>query len=222
MESFGKIVCSKLDEVWVSLQEVHGKPHLEFRIYSTPPPGAPAPIPRREAIALPIDQLPNLLRVLTHAQELCISRGLLYAPAPASVVTMQDGLSVSLPQRERTTKARQHPRVPVQVPVECRLVEPEKFWPASSVSGEIRDLSLGGAQVWLRQRFPRFKDVNVACIVDGKGFQARAQVVSVELESHKDPQTGLHRHGLRWVAMEPRARQILTDVISHRSKGGAP
>ncbi|HSB69129.1 MAG TPA: PilZ domain-containing protein [Candidatus Methylomirabilis sp.] len=222
MEHFGKIACSKLAEVWVSLQEVQGKPHLVLRIYDTPPPGAPSPIPRREAIALPIDQLPILLRVLTHAQEICMSRGLLYAPATTSVVVMQDGVAVSLPLQERTTKARQHTRVPVQVPVECRLVEPDKFWPDKSVSGEIRDLSLGGAQVWLRKRFPRFKEVSVACIIDGKGFQARAQVVSVELESHKDPETGLHRHGLRWVAMEPKAREVLTEVISRRSKGGPP
>jgi PilZ domain-containing protein len=220
MERLGRVVCSQQEEIWVSLLEVQGRPHLEFRIYGASGPSNASPVPRGEAIVLPIDQIPGLLRVLTSAQEVCMNRGLLYDPRPASVVTMEQGDAVSMPLAQRASAARRDPRLPLQLRIECRLVDPEKFWPSSPVVGEIRDISLGGAQVWLLQRLPRYKQVDVAVVIDGKGFQARAKIVSVDLESQKDPKTGLHRHGLRWAGMEPKAREILTEAIANRSKGG--
>jgi len=220
MERLGRVVCSQQEEIWVSLLEVQGRPHLEFRIYGTSGPGNASPAPRREAIVLPIDQIPSLLRALTSAQEVCMSRGLLYDPRPGAVVTMDRGDAVTMPLSRRASAARRDPRVPLQLRIECRLVDPDKFWPTNPVSGEIRDISLGGAQVWLLQRLPRFKQVDLGLVIDGKGFQARAHIVSVDLESQKEPTTGFHRHGLRWAGMEPKAREILAEAIASRSKGG--
>ncbi len=100
-------------------------------------------------------------------------------------------------------------------------MSPDRFWPTKPLSGEIRDISAGGAQVWLLQRLPRFKQVDVAFSIDGRGFQGRAEIISVELEARRDPQTGQHRHGLRWVAVEPKAREILSGAIAKRSRGSS-
>ena len=220
MEHLGKVPCNSLEEVWVSLLEIQGKAHLEFRVRAISASGKTSPLSAREAILLPIDQLQSLLRLLTQIRELCIKRGLLYEPGPASAVTMQQGESIALPLQRRATTARRDPRIPLRLPVECRLVEAEGIRPTKPVSGEIRDISLRGAQVWLPQRLPRFKQVDVAGLLDGSGFHARAQVVSVELESNRDPTTGFHRHGLQWVAMEPKPREILSTAIASRSEGG--
>ena len=217
MEHLGKIACSQLEEIWISLQEIQGRPHLEFRSYGTASPGKTAPMARREPIALPIDQLPNFLRLLTQAQEECVRRGLLYVPPPESGVTMERGDSFVTPLAKRTTSARRDLRVSVQLPIECRLVDPERFWPATPLNGEIRDMGAGGAQVWLPQRLPRFKQIDVSLVIDGMGFQARAEIVSTDLESKKEANTGFHRHGLRWVAMVPKSKDVLMEAVAKRS-----
>ncbi|HSB72879.1 MAG TPA: PilZ domain-containing protein [Candidatus Methylomirabilis sp.] len=220
MEHVGKIPCSPLEEVWVSLGEVQGKPQLELQLRSASAPDSSTLLPQHEGILLPVDQLPSLLRLLARAREVCISRGLLSDPDLASIVTMEQGESIVLPLQRRAIVARRDLRIPLRLPVECRLVDPEGMRPAKPVSGEVRDISLRGAQVWLPQRLPRFKQVDVGVLLDGRGFLARATIVNVELESNRDPTTGYHRHGLKWVAMEPTPREILTAAIAKRSEGG--
>ncbi len=216
MDRLGKVVGSSLEEVWVSLQEVKGRPHLELRVYKTPPNGEAAPQTGREPLLLPVEQLPHLLRVLTQAKELCVNRGMLYDPRPATAVIMDGGNAITIPLAIRSTEARHEPRVRLHLPAECRLVNPDRVWPTKPLSGEIRDISKGGAQVWLPQRLPRFKQVDVALAIDGRGFQGRAEIVSVEMETKRDPQTGCHRHGLRWIAVEPKAMEILSGAIARR------
>jgi hypothetical protein len=131
---------------------------------------------------------------------------------------MERGSLVATPLAKRTASARRDLRVSVQLPIECRLVDPEKFWPTAGVRGQIRDLRTGGAQIWLPQRFPRFKQVDVSLIIDGKGFQGRAEIVSVDAESKKEPKTGFLRHGLRWVAMVPKSKEILREGVAKRSQ----
>ncbi len=219
MDRVGKIVGRSPEEVWVSLQEVHGRPHLELRVYQTPPGGDAAPLPGREPVLLPIEQLPHLLRVLTRAEELCVSRGFLNDSRPPAAVVMERGNVLAIPLATRAAEARREPRVPVHTRAECRLVNPDRFWPTKPLAGEMRDLSKGGGQVWLPQRLPRFKQVDVALVIDGRGFQGRAEIVSVELETKRDPQTGYHRHGLRWIAVEPKAMEILSGALAKRMAG---
>jgi len=47
----------------------------------------------------------------------------------------------------------------------------------------------------------------------GVTFQARAEVVTLEIEAKKEPKTGYHRHGLKWVVLDPKARAALSKVI---------
>jgi c-di-GMP-binding flagellar brake protein YcgR len=218
MEPFGKLPCNALEEVWVSLRESLGKASLELRVCTLAPAGKTSPRSDREAILLPIDQLPRLLELLTQVRQICISRGYLYESVSASVVTMQHGESVVLPLQRRTTVARRDPRIPMRLAVDCRVVEAEGILSTRRVSGEIRDISLRGAQIWLPQRLPRFKTVDIAGLLDGSMFQARAQVVNIQPEALRDPATGCHRHGLQWVSMEPRPRALLTTAIARRSE----
>jgi c-di-GMP-binding flagellar brake protein YcgR len=220
MEPFGKLPCNALEEVWVSLRESQGEASLELQVRTPTTSGKTSPLWDREGILLPIDQLPRLLELLTQVREVCINRGYLYESGPGSVVTMQHGESVVLPLQRRTTVARRDPRIPVRVPVECHVVGAEGIPSTRRVSGEIRDISLHGAQVCLPQRLPRLKQVDVAGLLDGGPFQARAQVVNLQSEAHRDPATGLHRHGLQWVAMEPTSRALLTTAIARRSESG--
>ena len=219
MEHVGKVPCGPLEEVWVSLGEVHGKPQLELRIRGASAPDKAPLLPEHQGILLPVDQLPSLLRLLTRLREVCVTRGLLSDTGQASVVMMEQGDSIVLPLQKRAIVARRDPRMPLRLPVECRLVDTEGFRPLKPISGEIRDISLHGGQVWLPRRLPRFTHVDIAGLLDGKGFQARAQVVNVEPESKRDPTTGYYRHGLKWVAMEPKPREILTAAIAKRSEG---
>lgn len=218
MEHLGKVPCNPLEELWISLREVQGKAHLELRIRTISASGKTPPLLEREPILLPISQLQSLLQLLTQAREFCVSRGILYEAGPATLVTMEHGESIAVSLEKRGISVRRDPRIPVRLSVECRLVESEGTRPAKPVSGEIRDISIRGAQVWLPQRLPRFKHVDVSGLLDGKGFQARAQIANVGLEANRDPTTGFHRHGLQWVAMEPKQREILTTAITKRSK----
>jgi hypothetical protein len=106
----------------------------------------------------------------------------------------------------------------VNVPVQCRLLDSSDFWGSKPVAGEMKDIGLGGAQVWLPRRFPRFKEISVSMILDGKAFHARAEIVSLDLESKTDPKSGFHRHGLRWVSMEAKVQELLADLISRQTK----
>jgi hypothetical protein len=220
MEHLGKVICSPLGEIWVSLQEVRGGAQLELRMHGTSSAGKPSSLSGIDAIRLPVDQLPHLLQVLTQVREVCINRGHLYEPGAATTVTMEQGTPVALPLAHRTAPGRRDPRVSLELPVECRLVDPERFWPSPPVAGELRDISLRGAQIWLPRRLPRFRQVDISTMVDGTSFQARATIVSVELETKREPATGLHRHGLQWAAVEPKARELLTAVLAKRAAGG--
>ncbi len=218
MEQFGKIPCGPLEEVWVSVQEVQGKAQLELQVHRIPTTGAAATRPQGDAIRIPVDQLLPLLQVLNHVREICANRG--YLSEPASAGTPEQGEPAAPPILPRTPSGRQHPRMPVKLPVECRVVDAERFWPTPLVAGELHDISLGGAQAWLPKRLPRFRKVDIAGELDGKPFQARATIVSVGLESQQDPVTCFHRHGLQWVAMEPRSHELLVAALAQLSEGG--
>ncbi len=87
------------------------------------------------------------------------------------------------------------------------------FWPAKPVNGEARDVSIGGAQVWLAKRLPRFKQADVFMVIEGMIFRARAEIAGVELERNREVKGGYYRHSLRWVVMEAHAKEALSKVV---------
>ena len=215
MEKLGSMVCNALEEIRVSLRDVRGESHVEFRVYGRSRSGEQDPLPGREAISLPVGLLPALLRVLTQAQDLLIKRGLIHIPSPAEATVMDGGvpITVGLAGPPGRRDSRQYPRVPLSVPVECRAVDPESFWPSKPVNGEAKDVSIGGAQVWLAKRLPRFKQADVFMVIEGMIFRARAEIVGVELETNKETKGGNYRHSLRWVTMEAHAKAALSRLV---------
>ena len=110
--------------------------------------------------------------------------------------------------------SRRHPRVQLCVKVECRLMNPEKFWPGPPFQGEITDVSIGGAKVWLPQRLPLFKEIQVTAVVEGRLFRARAEVVGADARVQRDARTTRCRHSLRWVLMDAHSKEILSRVVA--------
>ncbi len=215
MEKVGQIQRNQLEDVWVSLCEFHGEPHLELRVYPRAALSDSYPLPRQEGIVLPINLLPDLLRVLMQAQELLLMRGLLHVPSPTSGTTLDRGepTTVRLAPRPGPQPRRRHPRVPVNLPVKCHPLGPGNMKAGMPLSGEIKDVSLGGAQIWLPKRLPRYSRLEVAAVIEGIGFRVQAEVVGVEIEAKRDAKTGYHRHSLQWVAMDATAKAVLSKVL---------
>jgi hypothetical protein len=100
----------------------------------------------------------------------------------------------------------------VKISVECRLLDPTTFRPGKWVAGEITNLSVGGAEVWLDERFPRFRQVEVFGEVDGTVLRGRGEIVGADL-LRTAPRNGRHRHSLRWVGMDTFAKSALSRLV---------
>jgi hypothetical protein len=214
-ERLGSMVKNRLEEIWVSVREIQGEANVELRVHGRSVSGKEEPLPGREAITLPVGLLPVLLRVLTQAQDVLIKRGLIYTPSPAEAIVVEDGLPITVRMADAAAgrKSRLYPRMSLSVPVECRVIDPDSFWPAKPVNGEAKDVSIGGAQVWLSKPLPRFKQVEVFMVIEGMPFRARAEIAGVELEAKKEAKSGYYRHSLRWVTMEAHAKEVLSKVV---------
>jgi hypothetical protein len=126
----------------------------------------------------------------------------------------------SLPSRR---DSRKHPRVLLTLPVECRLMNPEKCWPGRPLQGEITDVSIGGAKVWLPQRLPLFQAIEVTALIGGRLFRARGEIVGADTQAQKDVRITRCRHSLRWVLMDAHSKDTLSCVVPVRgSEPGKP
>jgi hypothetical protein len=175
--------------------------------------------PGKERLAVPLDLLPTLVKTLTKAQDTLANRGLLYIPPTATTTHMERGdlLALGAEERPRSQAARKHPRVPLKVRGECRLLDKKNFWPGKPVVGEVLNVSAGGAQVCLPQRFPRFSHVELFMVVDGMIFRGRAEVAGADAALQSGPASGQVRHNLRWVSLEGPARDVLAKVVASRA-----
>jgi hypothetical protein len=230
-EKLGQVSRSAFEDIWVSLRDIHGEPHVELRVYSRGSPFDATPLPGLEEIVVPVNQLPALLRELREAQELLSQRGLIQLPstAPTTLREREEPITVGWeapptggPTETVTVRRapppdrkdpRQYPRVPLNLPVECRLVDPDSFWPGKPITGEILDVSLGGAKVGLPQPLPRYGQVEVFVMIKGSLFRARAEIVGAERERKKDLKGRYYRHSLRWVMIDAQAQVALSKVV---------
>jgi hypothetical protein len=80
--------------------------------------------------------------------------------------------------------------------------------------GEIRDLSLGGAQAWLPSRVGLFQRVDVAALIDGEPFRARAEIVGADLPKRNQPGAAYLRHSFRWVEIGSEAKDVLSRTVT--------
>jgi hypothetical protein len=200
-ETLGQLALNSLEALKLSLITIRGEPHVELRVWEHTAPGNAGGLPGERAIALPLNLFPDLLRVMTEAKDVLATR-----PPTLPTITPR---AAAPPGR---TDSRKAPRLHLSLPVECRLLDPTSFWPGKWVSGEIKDLSLGGAQVWLPDRFPCFKQIEVFCRIEGTAFRGRAEIVGAD-PLKKAPRNGRYRHSLRWVGMDPRVKSALTKLV---------
>ncbi len=218
VEKLGQISRNQLEDIRLSLTEIRGEPHLELRVYVRSAPGDDKPMLGREGIVFPVRFLPDVQRMLTQAQELLLKRGLIYVPAPTVVQERGVPTIVRSATAPRPQASRRSTRVPVKFPVQCRPVHRGASQPGKPVSGEMRDVSIEGAGVWLAERLPRFEQVEVSAVIEGTAFRAIAEVVTLDLEAKKEPKTGYHRHGLKWAVLDPAAKAVLSKVVPEPSQ----
>lgn len=204
---------NQFEDISLSLWDVHGAPHVELRVYRRAArPGADT-LPRTEGISVPVDVLPDLLRMLEQTQERLIRQGLVHLQSSAAVTTTMEGgemvpLGISVP-RSRRGDCRRESRTALEVPAGCRLLDATDSHPSEPLIGEIKDVSQGGAQLWLPRRLPLYSRVEVFMQIGGLNFQGRAQVVGAEVH----PKNGRYRHGLRWLNLNPEAKVVLSKIL---------
>jgi hypothetical protein len=219
-ERLGHVIRNQAEEIWISLRGVGANQHVELRVHERQSSAKAELEPGKERIAIPVDLLPVLVKALAQAQDALVTRGLIYAPPTAKITHMERGNAVALgaEDRPKAQPARQHPRVALNVRGECRLVDKKDFWPGKPVVGEVMNVSAGGAQVRLPQRFPRFSQVELFMVIDGMVFRGRAEVAGADAETQTGPTSGQFRHSLRWVSLEGPAKEVLTKLVASRAQ----
>jgi hypothetical protein len=219
-ERLGHLVRDRGEEIWVSLREAGGEQHVELRVYERQASAKGEPAPGKERVSVPVSLLPALVKALAQAQDTLVHRGVIYVAPTPSVTRMErgDSLSFLTEARPPTQAARKHPRVALNIRGECRLLDKKSFWPGKPVVGEILNVSLGGAQVCLPTRFPRFGQVELFMVVDGMMFRGRAEVAGADAEVQSGPTYGQFRHSLRWVSLEGPAKDVLVRLVESRSQ----
>jgi hypothetical protein len=201
-EPLGQVTISQCEDLKISLINIRGESHVELRISARAASGSASGLPGERAVFLPVRSVPDLLRTMREITEALGKRGL--TSVPETTPPLAGPLA--------RTDSRRSPRVHVSIPVECRLLDPTTFWPGKWVAGEITNLSVGGAQVWLDERFPRFRQVEVFGEVEGTVLRGRGEIVGADLMSTA-PQNGRHRHSLRWVSMDTFAKSVLSRLV---------
>jgi hypothetical protein len=91
--------------------------------------------------------------------------------------------------------------------------------PSKAVTGETEDVSTGGAQIWVSERFSLYSRVEVFMRIAGMNFQGRAQVVGAEVQ----PKGGRYRHSVKWVGLNAEATAALSKLASmNTQQAGSP
>jgi hypothetical protein len=209
-EKIGGIARGPREEIWVSLVEDRGETWIELRAYTSPRVGEAEWIPGRESITIPTKALPDLLQLLIRTDRRLIEMG-----EPALGVKKEElPVSVRSATPPGTRDARRHPRVLLRLDVECRPMPHANARPGSPVAGKAVDLSLGGAQVWLPMRLPRYSFVELATLTGGESFTARGEIVSVAVLPRMIGGKPTYRHGIRWLSLTGAAKEALSRVLS--------
>lgn len=201
-EKLGRVKRSKLEEICAVLRDVQGVSHVELRIYRRSPQSNQQSLPGREGIAVPVDILPDVLRLLEETRKELVHRGLLHPTSHAT--TMEGGEEVPLRVLPpgRRGDSRREPRAALVVPVGCRLLQATE---SKTATGHTEDVSHGGTKVWLSERFSLFSRVELFMRIGDVNLQGRAQVVAAELH----PKDGRYRHSLQWIGLNPEAKSAL-------------
>ncbi|MEE8608267.1 MAG: PilZ domain-containing protein [Nitrospiraceae bacterium] len=210
-KKLGQVSRSQCEEICAILREVNGTSHVELRVYRRSHRPGEESLPGTEAIAVPVETLPDLLHMLEQVQDQLARQGVVHLPSFAEATAMEAGEAVTLDAfcpPSRRGDARRQCRVPLVVPVGCRLLDGVD--PSKAVTGETEDVSTGGAQIWVSERFSLYSRVEVFMRIGGMNFQGRAQVVGAEVH----PKSGRYRHSIKWVGLNAEATAALSKLGS--------
>ncbi len=217
--SFGRVSRNASEEIRVWLQEAEGDPCVELRVYNRSGQQGGVSLPEPEGLVVPVDALWDLIQVLEQTYDYLLKEGLVDIPSMRNLISADDPIKLHLVVDPPTqTQAdslgspankRREPRVPVKLSVECYLMGAPDTWPSEKVTGELRDLSSGGAQVWLPEQFPVGSRLAVMISIGELIFRGQARVVGVA----PHPQDGNYRHNLQWVPMDPQVKATLSKII---------
>jgi hypothetical protein len=149
----------------------------------------------------------------------CVKRGLISAPSAKEMIVMDRGEPVVLREHSpaHSQRGRRHPRMSVRYPLVCQTVTTTNSPRSRILKGEFRDLGVGGAQVWLPDRLELGQLLEVAAMIDGQPFRARAEIVGAGLQSKRDSSGQSFRHSLRWLSYNSAAGDILTMTLVRQS-----
>jgi hypothetical protein len=217
--NLGRVSRNASEEIHVSLREINGRPHVELRVYNRPEGHGPISLPAEEAITIPVDMLSDLCRLLAQTQYRLaleeqeqvqsLARG-----TPQGVGT--PATSYGAGQRDHRHSRRREPRVPVRLPAKCYLLGAPHSAPSrpktGQVAGQIWDVSSGGAQVWLPERFPVMSRLAIVMPIGEPMFRGHAEVLAATLQ----PRGGKYRHNIRWLPLNTEAKAALSKLIGPR------
>ena len=223
MEQIGRISLNNHEEMWISLKEVCKAWQVELRLCSRSDAGLPETPRVRSVINLPIEQLLMFLERLAQVRDSCLKRGLLGDDAGGEMVAMSGGESVVVKDyyRVRGHRGRRHPRMAVRYSVLCQTPATEQSPHSMILRGEFRDLSVGGAQIWLPCRLGLGQQVEVAGMIEGQPFRAKGEIVGAGVQVRKGPDGGLIRHSLKWLSYNGAAGDILAMTLAQPARGEA-
>jgi hypothetical protein len=209
-EKIGEIARGQYESIWVSLVEDRGETAIELRTYTIPSQGGTEWIPGRESITVPANALPDLLQLLIRTDRRLVQLG------EPSLRVKKEAIPVSVRSASPpgSRDARRHPRVLLRLDVECRPMPSATAKPGAPVAGEAVDISLGGAQVWLPIRLPRYSFAELSALISGESFAARGEIVSVAALPKMIGGKPTYRHGLRWLTLARATKDVLSRALS--------
>jgi hypothetical protein len=198
------------EKICLSLHRANGGRSVELRVCRPSSQPGEACVPQDEGIVVPVDFLLELRRLLEQIEDPRIADTPAHRTSSSSVIAMDRGEAVGLDLNiplSRRGEFRRTVRVPLSVQVACRLVS-ESCAPKPLI-GAIKNISLGGLQLWLSERLPLYSAVELFARIAGANFRGQAEVVRAELE----PRNGRYEHGLRWLDLTPPAQDALAKVV---------
>ncbi|MGH7423976.1 MAG: PilZ domain-containing protein [Candidatus Methylomirabilales bacterium] len=217
-KDLGRVSRNDSEEIRLTLREVRGELCLELRVYTRSAHHGGMPVPDPEAIVVPIRVLPDLCRVLQQSHDRLVKEGLAAPPSRPTIVTMQPTEPPTLclgDLQAATPNTRSELGTSVTLPVECYLLKTSSdTWPSKPlpghVAGEIRNVSGGGAQVWLPEQFPISTHLAILMRIGEITFRAQAEVVGTA----PHPKDGHYSHDLQWLSLSPQAEAALSKLVA--------
>jgi hypothetical protein len=207
------------EEIHVSLREINGRPYVELRVCNRADGHGPISLPAEEAITIPVNMLSDLCRLLAQTQyRLALEEQGQVLSFPSGTPKGAGTPANSSPagQRDHRHSRRREPRVPIRLPAKCYLLGAPHSAPSrpktAQVAGQIWDVSSGGAQVWLPERFPVMSRLAIVMPIGEPMFRGHGEVLAATLQARG----GRYRHNIRWLPLNTQAKVALSKLIGPR------